>query len=63
MSGLIGELSVFIKQSTLANIKRKEKGDKKSIQEIEKTRNFVENPDEFSEEVIDGLLKTLNIKK
>ena len=63
MSGLIGELRVFIKQSTLANIKRKEKGDKKSIQEIEKTRNFVENPDEFSEEVIDGLLKTLNIKK
>ena len=63
MSGLIGELSSFIKQSTLVNIKRKEKGDKKSIQEIEKTRNFVEKPDEFSEEVIDGLLKTLNIKK
>ena len=63
VSDLIGELSFFIKQSTLANIKRKEKDDEKSKQEIEKTRNFVEKPDEFSEEVIDGLFKDLEHKK
>ena len=38
---VIGKLSFFIKQSTLANIKRKEKEDEKSIQETEKTHNFV----------------------
>ena len=36
VSDLIGELSFLIKQSTLANIKRKEE-DEKSIQETEKT--------------------------
>ena len=56
-------MSCFIKQSTLANIKTKEKGDEKRIQEIEKTRNFLEKPDEFSEEVIDGLFKDLEHKK
>ena len=56
-------MSCFIKQSTLANIKTKEKGDEKRIQEIEKTRNFLEKPDEFSEEVIDGLFKDLDHKK
>ena len=56
-------MSCFIKQSTYANIKRKEKGDEKRIQEIEKTRNFLEKPDEFSEEVIDGLFKDLEHKK
>ena len=35
----------------------------KSIREIEKTRNFVENPDELSEKVIDGLFKDLEHKK
>ena len=63
VSDLIGELSFFIKQSTLANIKRKEKDDEKSLQEIEKICNFVEKPDEFSEEVIDGLFKDLEHKK
>ena len=56
-------MSCFIKQSTLANIKTKEKGDEKRIQEIEKTHNFLEKPDEFSEEVIDGLFKDLEHKK
>ena len=55
-------MSCFIKQSTLANIKTKEE-DEKRIQEIEKTRNFLEKPDEFSEEVIDGLFKDLEHKK
>ena len=35
VSDLTGELSFFIKQSTLANMKRKEEDDK-SIQETEK---------------------------
>ena len=35
----------------------------KSIREIEKTRNFVEKPDELSEKVIDGLFKDLEHKK
>ena len=56
-------MSCFIKQSTLANIKTKEKEDEKRIQDIEKTRNFLEKPDEFSEEVIDGLFKDLEHKK
>ena len=56
VSKLIGELSFFIKQSILANIKRNEKKDKKSTQEIENTCNFVEKPDEFTEELIGGLL-------
>ena len=56
-------MSCFIKQSTLANIKTKEKEDEKRIQEIEKTRNFLEKPDKFSEEVIDGLFKDLEHKK
>ena len=55
-------MSCFIKQSTLANIKTKEE-DENRIQEIEKTRNFLEKPDEFSEEVIDGLFKDLEHKK
>ena len=63
VSHVISEMSFFIKRSTLANIKRKEKEDEKSIQEIEKTRHFVENPVEFSEEVIDGLFKNLEHKK
>ena len=60
---LISELSFFIKRSTLVIIKKKEKEDEKSIPEIEKTRNFLEKPDEFSEEVIDGLFKDLEHKK
>ena len=36
-SDLIEELSFVIKQSTFANIKRKEKVDKKTIRKIEKT--------------------------
>ena len=56
-------MAFFIKRSTLANIKRKEKEDKKSIQETEKTRSFAEKPVEFSEEVIDGLFKDLEYKK
>ena len=56
-------MSFFIKQSTLANIKTKEKEDEKSIQEIEKTRNFVENPDEFTEELTGGLFKDLEHEK
>ena len=63
VSDLIGELSFFIKQVTLANIKGKEEEDKTSIREIEKTRNFVEKNDEFSEEVTDGLFKDLEHKK
>ena len=59
----ISELSFFIKRSTLVNIKKKEKEDEKSIPEIEKTRNFLEKTDEFSEEVIDGLFKDLEHKK
>ena len=61
VSHLIGELSFSIKQSAIANIKRKEKEDEKSIQEIEKTHNFIETPDEFTEELIDNYLKTLNL--
>ena len=63
VSDLIGDLSFFIKQSTLANIKRIETEDEKFIWEIEKTRNFIEKPDEFSGEVIDGLFKDLENKK
>ena len=63
VSDVISEMSFFIKRSTLAHIKRKEKEDEKSIREIEKTRHFVENPVEFSEEVIDGLFKNLQHKK
>ena len=63
VSDVISEMSFFMKQSTLANKKRKEKEDEKSIQEIKKTRHFVEKPDEFSEEVIDGLFKNLEHKK
>ena len=56
-------MSFFIKQPTLANIKTKEKKDENSIQEIEKTRNFVENPNEFTEELIAGLFKDLEHEK
>ena len=63
VSDLIGELSFFIKQSTLANIKRKGKEDENSIQKIENAWNFVEKTDEFSEEVSDGLFKDLEHKK
>ena len=63
VSDLIGDLSYSIKQSTLASIKRIEKEDEKSIWEIEKTCNFVQKPDEFSGEVIDGLFKDLEHKK
>ena len=56
-------MSLFIKQPTRAKIKQKEKEDEKSIQGIEKTHNFVEKPDGFTEELTDGLLKTLNIEK
>ena len=56
-------MSFFIKQSTLANIKRKGKEDENSIQKIENAWNFVEKTDEFSEEVIDGLFKDLEHKK
>ena len=34
----------------------------KSIREIEKTWNFIEKTDKFSEEVIDGLFKNLDKK-
>ena len=56
-------MSFFIKQSTLANIKRKGKEDENSIQKIENAWNFVEKTDEFSEEVSDGLFKDLEHKK
>ena len=44
-------------------MKRKGKKDEKSIQEIEKTRNSVEKPDGFSEDITDGLFKDLEHKK
>ena len=47
----------------ILNSLQQEKEDEKSIQEIEKTRNFVEKPGEFTEELIDGLIKDLNMKK
>ena len=40
-------------------MKRKEKEDEKIIQEIDKTRNFVEKPDQFVEELIYRLFKDL----
>ena len=63
VSDLISELNFSIKRSTLANMKRKGKKDEKSIQEIEKTRNSVEKPDGFSEDITDGLFKDLEHKK
>ena len=63
VSDLISELNFSIKRSTLANIKRKEKKDEKSIEEIEKTHNFVQKPDGFSEDITDGLFKDLEHKK
>ena len=62
VSNLIGESSFFIKQSTLANIKRKRE-DEKSIREIEEKNNFVEKPDKFNEELIDGLFEDLEHNK
>ena len=44
-------------------MKRKEKEDEKIIQEIDKTRNFVEKPDQFVEELIYRLFKDLEHKK
>ena len=43
--------------------KKKWKKDKKSTQEIENTCNFVEKPDEFTEELIGWLFKELEHKK
>ena len=43
--------------------KKKWKKDKKSTQEIENTCNFVEKPDEFTEELIGRLFKDLEHKK
>ena len=43
VSDLIRELSFFINQSSLANIKIKNEGDKKSIQETEKTKFYLKN--------------------
>ena len=61
VSDLTSELSFFIKRFTLA--KKKQKEDEKSLWETEKTRNFAETPEEFSEEVIDGLFKDLEHEK
>ena len=36
---------------------------KKVYEKLKKTRNFAETPEEFSEEVIDGLFKDLEHKK
>lgn len=56
VSDLIGELSFSYNKVLSQRLKRKAE-DKKSIREIEKTRNVVEKTFEFSEEVIDALLK------
>ena len=56
-------IELFYKTIHPCKYKKKEEGDKKSIQEIEKTRYFAEKLDEFSKEVIDGLFKDLEHKK
>ena len=63
ISYFISRLSFSIKESTLANIDRKEVEDAKKAKEIIDSTNFVELPDPFEQDIFDDLFKDLEHEK
>ena len=51
------------KKNTLSNTKRQEDEDKKSNIKIKEEHGFFEPPDEFEEELVQGLFKNIEHKK
>ena len=62
VSDLISEVSFQRKRSTLLNKKRKEEDNESNIK-IKEERDFFEWPDQFEEELLEDLFKSLEHKK